>query len=243
MSTDVGTLTAPAVGTIVGRSPARPEDASAVAQLILLEREGRDRGWFEQEESTFHPDSLVRIAWFVGTGAEFVARSRAVFAAGLRPVHRMGPPVVHLDGDRAVAEAPAQISIIQDFDGIEGYVVNDVRLLYRAERRAGMWKLSQMDCIYERDTVVPAVVGLSPVIDPEVLDRFRTPYRYLAYHLHLTGKQARDDLFADDRRQEVDGLYAEAFAWLLESPQAASSESSTEATRPESVLARSERTP
>jgi len=236
MSTDVGTLPVPAVGTIVGRSPARPEDASAVAQLILLEREGRDRGWFEQEESTFHPDSLVRIAWFIGTGAEFVARSRDVFAAGLRPVHRMGPPVVHL-------EAPAQISISQDFDGVEGYVVNDVRLLYRAERRSGLWKLSQMDCIYEKDTVVPAVVGLSPVIDPEVLDRFRTPYRYLAYHLHLTGKQARDDLFADDRQPQVDGLYAEAFAWLRESPEVASSERPTEATTLESVLTPSGKTP
>jgi len=243
MSTDVGTLTAPSVGTIVGRSPARPEDANAVAQLILLEREGRDRGWFEQEESTFHPDSLVRIAWFVGTGAEFVARSRDVFAAGLRPVHRMGPPVVHLEGDRAVAEAPAQISIIQDFDGVEGYVVNDVRLLYRAERRLGLWRLSQMDCIYEKDTVVPAVVGQSPVLNPQVLDRFRTPYRYLAYHLHLTGKQARDNLFADDRQLQVDGLYAEAFAWLRESPEVASSEGPTEAPTPESILTPSGKTP
>lgn len=241
MTTAVGTPVTLGVGTVVDQLPVRPHDANAVAQLILLERQGRDRGWFAQEESAFHPDSLVRIAWFVGTGAEFVARSREVYASGLRPVHRMGPPVVHLDGDRAVAETPAQISIIQDFDGIEGYVVNDVRLLYRAERRAGVWKLSQMDCIYERDTVVPAVVGLFPVIDQEVLSRFRAPYRYLGYHLHLTGKQARDDLFADDRPEAVTGLYDEAFGWLRESHPVTPSDAPPE-TSPTEVLARSEET-
>ena len=196
-------------------------DAGEITQLVLKERQGRDRGWFEQEADCFHPDSRVRIAWFDGPGAEFVRLSRGVYDAGLRPVHRMSPPVVHVLGDRAVAEAPAEISIVQDFGGVEAYVVNQVRLLYRAERREGVWRIAAMDCVYERDSLSPVVFGTTPVLDPELLATFRRPYMYLGYHLHETGKTTREDLFGDDRPEQVAGLYDEAFAWLRDSARPA----------------------
>lgn len=180
----------------------------------MHERQGRDRGWFEQEEECFHPDSVVRIAWFTGTGAEFIERSREVFATGIRPVHSMFPPVVHLDGNRAVAEAPAQLSVIQDFDGVEAYIVSHVRLLYRLTRRAGQWRISSLDCIYVRDLLEPVILGKLPHLDEQVLQGFRRPYMYLGYHLHLIGKSARDDLYGDDRPDQLADLYDEAFSWL-----------------------------
>ena len=93
-------------------------DAAVISQVVLKERQGRDRGWFDQEAACFAEDSRVRISWFDGPGAEFVDRSRDLFANGLRPVHRMSPPVVHVDGDRAVAEAPAEITVRHDFGGV-----------------------------------------------------------------------------------------------------------------------------
>ncbi|WP_158264129.1 nuclear transport factor 2 family protein [Amycolatopsis sp. CA-126428] len=190
------------------------DDVTAITQVILKERQGRDRGWFEQEASCFHPRSRVHITWFDGPGDEFVELSRASYAEGIRPSHRLAPPVVHHKGDRAVAEVPAEISVIQDFGGVDAYIIAYTRLLYRVERLNGSWMISALDCIYERNTVVPVVHGSSPTIDPELLARFRRPFMYLGYHLHQAGRQIRDDLYGDDQPGPVNALYEAAFSWL-----------------------------
>ena len=190
------------------------DDITELTQVIFKERQGRDRGWFDQEAACFHPHSRVHITWFDGPGPEFVELSRAVFAEGIRPSHRLSPPVVHLAGERAVAEAATEISVIQSFGGVDAYVVSYTRLLYRLERIASNWKISALDCIYERDTLVPLVYGMSPKIDPDVLSRFRRPFMYLAYHLHEIGKPVRDDLYGEDRPEQVEALYQAAFSWL-----------------------------
>lgn len=197
------------------------DDASTISQVVLRERQGRDRGWFDQEAACFHPHSRVHITWFDGPGAEFVELSRAAYAEGIRPSHRLAPPVVHQNNDRAVVEVPAEISVAQDFGGVEATIVSSTRLLYRVER-IGHWGITGLDCIYERDTLVPVVVGTTPHVDQAVLRRFRRPFMYLAYHLTEVGRPVRDDLYADDRPAEVDGLYRDAFAWLKQAgPSAA----------------------
>jgi SnoaL-like domain len=190
------------------------DDITELTQVIFKERQGRDRGWFDQEAACFHPHSRVHITWFDGPGAEFVELSRAAFAEGIRPSHRLSPPGVHLAGERAVAEVPAEISVIQSFGGIDAYVLSYTRLLYRLECIKSNWKISSLDCIYERDTLVPVIYGMSPKIDPGVLSRFRRPFMYLAYHLHEIGKPVRDDLYGDDRPEQVEALYESAFSWL-----------------------------
>ena len=61
-------------------SPARamnePESAMDVAlitQVVLAERQGRDRGWWDQMLAAYWPDSTVRLSWYTGDGAGFVA--------------------------------------------------------------------------------------------------------------------------------------------------------------------------
>ena len=194
------------------------DDVTEITQVILQAPYARDRGWFDQEAACFHPHSQVHITWFHGSGAEFVQLSRGSWAEGIRPSHRLAPPVVHQDGGRAVAEAPAEIAVVQNFGGVEAYVVACTRLLYRLERIEDRWKISAFDCVYERDTLVPVVHGTSPTIDPELLARFRRPYMYLAYHLHEVGRPVRDDLFGDDRPEQVNALYDAAFTWLHAAP-------------------------
>jgi SnoaL-like domain len=190
------------------------DDITELTQVIFKERQGRDRGWFDQQAACFHPHSRVHITWFDGPGAEFVELSRAIFAEGIRPSHRLSPPVVHLAGERAVAEVPTEISVIQSFGRVDAYVISYTRLLYRLERIESNWKISSLDCIYERDTLVPVIYGRSPKIDPDILSRFRRPFMYLAYHLHEIGKSVRDDLYGDDRPEQVEALYESAFFWL-----------------------------
>ena len=194
------------------------DDITEVTQVIFKERQGRDRGWFDQQAACFHPHSRVHITWFDGPGAEFVELSRAIFAEGIRPSHRLSPPAVHLAGERAVAEVPTEISVIQSFGGVDAYVVSYTRLLYRLECIESNWKISSLDCIYERDTLVPVIYGTSPKIDPDILSRFRRPFMYLAYHLHEIGKSVRDDLYGDDRPEQTEALYESAFSWLRQAP-------------------------
>lgn len=68
--------------------------------------------------------------------------------------------------------------------------------------------------MYERDTLTPAVPGARLPISPQELASYRSSYRCLVFQLSLTGKQARDDLYGDDRPEQVQALYTPAFAWL-----------------------------
>jgi hypothetical protein len=43
-----------------------------VTQLILRERQCRDRGWWNQMAGCFAADSRVELSWFNGRGVDFV---------------------------------------------------------------------------------------------------------------------------------------------------------------------------
>jgi hypothetical protein len=190
------------------------DDVSLISQLILHEREGRDRGWFDQEASAFLPDSTVKVSWFDGSGADFVAGSRKSFDAGVHPVHHMCAPVVHVQGDRGVVEVSADIASEGQWGGIDAYVVASCRLLYTVEKRDGTWGIASMTCIYERDTVVPVNVGETPQVDPAELAKYRKPYRNLAYQLASLGTPPGDDLWGDDQPEKLKGLYDQVFSWM-----------------------------
>ena len=193
---------------------ARTTAITAVAQVVLRERQGRDRGWWEQMKECFAPDSLVSLSWIHDTGAAFVARSKALFATGERPVHRLSPPVVDIDGNRAVVEVSAEIQLRKVFAGVEADLTSYTRLLYQLERSDADWKIKIFNCIYERDTLVPVVPGTTLHLDTDRLGQFREPYRYLGYTLSLSGQTVRENLYGDDKPDQVEALYAQAFAWM-----------------------------
>jgi len=189
-------------------------DTAEITQLVLRERQGRDRGWWDQMLACFHADSVITVSWFRGNAAEFIAGSKATFERGIRPTHRLSPPTVHLDGRRALVELPAAIEVRDVFEGVDADLVSYTRLLYRAERVETDWKITALTCIYERDTLVPVVPGTPINLDRELLEKFRRPYRYLAYHLSSAGSSVGDALYGDDQPDRVDALYAETFEWL-----------------------------
>ncbi len=160
-----------------------------ITQLVLRERQGRDRGWWEQMAACYHAQSMVAPS-------------------------RWSPPVVQVNGDRAVVEAPATIELRTSLDGVEADLVSYARLLYRIQRHAATWQIHELTCIYERDTLTPAVSGTVLNVEPERLKQFRAPYRYLGYQLALTGRTVGDDLYGDDYPDRVTDLYRSAFDWL-----------------------------
>lgn len=189
-------------------------DIVTLTQLVLHERQGRDRGRWDQMRECLAADARVALSWFHGTGAEFVEASARMAAGGTPATHRLGPAVVDVGGDRALIEIPAAIELRDELDGVQIDLASYARLLYRAERRDGRWWLVALDPIYERDTIQPVVPGTTVHIDPSRLSGFREPYQLLAYVLTAKGFPIADDLCGEDRPDQVAALYAEAYAWL-----------------------------
>lgn len=188
-------------------------DVSAITQLILRERSGRDLNLWEQMLDCYHPDSRVRLSWIDDTGPEFVRRSREMAERNTRATHRLAPVMVTLAGERAIAAVGGIIDIPLRIQDTAALLSSHARFMFRAERRAGTWRLAGFDVVYQRDELRCAVPGQSVTIDPLALQRHRPSYALLTYCLDLQGFPIRDDLAGDDRPELVTALMQELYGW------------------------------
>ncbi|WP_336697654.1 nuclear transport factor 2 family protein [Curtobacterium sp. USHLN213] len=190
------------------------DDVTDISQLVLRERQGRDRGLWDRMRDAWEPDGRVRISWFDGSARDFVAGSIAMAAGGTAATHRMSPPVVDLLGDRAIVAAPAVIEVRAGLGGAEVDLASRVRLLYRARRTGTGWRLAAMTCVYESDTVTPTVPGTVPDLSSVAVDDRRPSYRWLATVLGASGHRIADDLPGTDRPGSVEAVEAAEQDWL-----------------------------
>jgi len=188
-------------------------DVSAVSQLILRERLSRDLGLWEQMRDCFHDDSVVRLSWINASGPEFVQRSKEMAARNVKASHRLGPILVTLAGDRAIAQLSAIIDIPSKVRGIAVIFSSYARFLFRAERRKDVWRLFGFDAIYQRDEITPVIPGQVVMIEPEELKNFRPSYRLLSFCLMYGGFPVRNDLAGVDRPDLVNAVTGEVYAW------------------------------
>jgi hypothetical protein len=193
-------------------------DICAVQQLILRERLARDLGLWELMRDCFHDDSVVRLSWIDASGPEFVRRSKEMAERNVKATHRLGPILVTLAGDRAIAQLGAVIDIPSKVRGIAVMFSSHARFLFRAERREGVWRLSGFDAIYQRDEIMPAIPGQVVKIEPEELKNFRPSYRLLSFCLMSGGYPVRNDLAGVDRPATVDALTREIYGWARLTP-------------------------
>lgn len=191
-----------------------PSDVEVVTQLVLHERQARDRRWWDRMRAQYWPDATVHLSWFAGNAWENVDASAAMNADRSVSVHRLSPAVVHVAGDRALAELPTVIETLVVVDGVDAILQTYLRIEYRAERRASEWRISQLDTIYERDLFVPTTPGQSARIDPADLEPYRAPFRLLGWFLAARGHSVLDDLIGEDRPEDVAAFYAREFEWL-----------------------------
>jgi SnoaL-like protein len=192
-------------------------DVTEITQLVLRERQGRDRGWWEQMRSCFTEDSTVRLSWFRGSGPDFVTASEKMVARGDAALHRLSPPVVNQVGDRAIVELSAVIEIRTVIDDIEVDLSSSARLNYRVRRHNGDWLVAALDPVYEHDTLLAAHPGVQLSITPADVAAFRPSYRFLAYTFGKRGYPVGDDLYGDDRPEAAAAFYRDARAWLTAS--------------------------
>jgi hypothetical protein len=188
-------------------------DIAAITQLILLERESRDFGRWSTMRDCFHADALIRISWITGNADEFVSGSIDMARRGVLATHRLGPVLVRLGKDRAIASLGGAIDIPVRVEGIEAQLSSYARFLYRAERRAHSWKLSGFDAIYLRDELVATIPGQTIRVSPEAVASFRPSYRMLSYVLSTNGYAVNANLPGVDRPDTVRALEQELFGW------------------------------
>jgi hypothetical protein len=189
-------------------------DLTAVAQVVLTERQSRDRGWWDEMLACFHPDSTVKLSWIASTGPEFVEQSRRAFDSGARPMHHLAPPVARVDGDRAVVELSGTIHNRLNLHDVEVDFTSNIRGLYQLQRYDGDWLITAINAIYESDRITPTIPGVAVPLDSALLQKFRAPYRFMGYQLSLRGVNVPDDLYGDDQPEQTNALYRKVFDWL-----------------------------
>lgn len=190
------------------------DDVTVISQLVLRERFARDRGDWDAMRAAWDPAGRVRISWIDGTATEFIDGSVAMAHAGTTATHRMSPPVVEVTGDRAVAVAPAVIEVRAVLGGVEVDLASRTRLVFRAERQHGTWRLVAMTCVYESDAVTPVNPDARPDFSGVVVDDRRPSYRWLATVLGSAGHTIGDDLPGEDRPGSTAEVDAAGRAWI-----------------------------
>lgn len=188
-------------------------DITAITQLVVRERESRDLCLWNRMSSCFHEDSYVDISWFQGNGKDFVKASQDMYERGMRAKHRLGPILVSLNSDKAVATLGGIIDIPEEINGVEMTLSAHCLMVYRVEKRNGIWGLMSFGAIYRRDEFIPATPGQTVLIPTEKLENYRPSYRNLSYSLSLKDYEVNSDLPGEDRPETVASIMEEVFSW------------------------------
>jgi hypothetical protein len=189
-------------------------DRAAVADVIQRERAARDgRRWAEMAVC-YHPDALVDVSWFRGSGEAFVEASRVVASGPTLSFHSMSPALVTINDDRALAETACTLHGMTELDGIDVALVGYTRLLWRARRSGDRWLIAGLRAMYLSDMLLPRNPSRVPQIDDDALRTFRPSYKYLSYLITKSGRTIQDDLPGIDRPESVAALRAAEQQWL-----------------------------
>lgn len=195
-------------------------DRIAISQLVLRERMARESHDFDAEEACFTPDATVEVSWFKGSAKDFVGAARKAHASGrqarLTSFDSLGPPVVWINGSRAIADGGCTIRQVLALGGADACMTSFTRILWRLREGADGWRIDRMSCVYIHDTLEAVVPKRIPQIDHTKLATFRPSYRNLSYVLDALGVPIRDDLPGLDRPDQVAALREAEHAWLAQ---------------------------
>jgi hypothetical protein len=175
---------------------------------------------FDKQAECYADESRVRITRYDGDGKEFVRRSKEMSSGRnanpyYLPAHKIYNTFVWLNGDKAVAEMQVMMFNYHRPDDADYNREGFARLLYRVQKENGVWRIKGMDCIYERDFMLPVVPGDGRAFSEDEFAAYRDSYKCISYLFDRTGVPCSADEVGDDQPQGVQRLYAEASDWLF----------------------------
>ena len=190
-------------------------DRLAVNELIQRERAARDAAAWDEMASYHHPESFIDVAWFKGSGQDFVDATRKNWrSSGNINFHDVGAAVVTIHRDRAIAETACTLHGFHERDGIDVASTGYTRLLWRARRSDRRWLVAGLRCVYIRDMLQPCNPNQHLELDEAELATYRPSYRFLTATLKHLGRSPRHDLPGFDQPDTVVALREAEQAWL-----------------------------
>lgn len=197
-------------------------DYEELSYLALWERQARVRRLQDELAKCYWEDATVTTSWSSGSATSYLqggknGSHRAESSSDEVIINRSVAPIVHYNGgNRAYVELPTEANHWIHVNGEEAVWTSNMRLIYRCEKRNGVWKISDMSSIFEMDKLAPVVPGTDLHINPEDLKGLRRSYKWLAYVRKQAGGTVSNNLLGIDRPDEVQKLYDEDEAWIRE---------------------------
>jgi hypothetical protein len=117
-----------------------------------------DLGEWDRLRSCFHPDASITVSWYSGPLDGFIDRSRALMASRKPEEHRkhwLGNMRSEINGTRAVLETDVLILIREFIDATLFDYTSYARFYDLLEKRAGVWRIVEWNCIYDKDRLDP----------------------------------------------------------------------------------------
>jgi hypothetical protein len=178
----------------------------------------RDAGDWRRFRTCWHEDGRMMATWFQGSADEFIRVSREGFERGVSILHFLGGSSIELNGDRAIAQTKMTINQRALVHKVLVDVVCTGRFYDFMEKRPvqggeARWGVVLRQPIYEKDRMDPVDPAARLQLDPEILSRFPTGYRHLAYLQTDIGYQVKPDM-PGLTGPEVEALYARGKRWL-----------------------------
>ncbi|WP_405163825.1 nuclear transport factor 2 family protein [Nocardia sp. NBC_01499] len=187
-------------------------ELAKVLTLVTHERQARDRGWWSILTRCYTPEATIQTSWFDGTAVEYIEVSKRVFDH-TPSNHRLGQPVIDVNGTRAIVEVPITIEMRDTFRGVEVDLTSYLRMLHRAEKGNSGWRFAASVAIFDHDTMTPALPTAPPTLHPEDLEGARPSYRMLRLWMTERGYTVPTDRYGIDRPAELTTLYDAAYDW------------------------------
>jgi hypothetical protein len=188
-------------------------DRVAIRALIENWVVWRDAGHWERFRTVWHADGRMMATWFQGSADEFIRVSREGWSRGVSILHFLGGTSIDLSGERAIAQTKMTISQRADVHGVTCDVVCTGRFYDFLERRNGAWGLVLRQPIYEKDRLDPVDPGAKLELERELLERFPSGYRHLAYIQSKIGYDVKRDM-PGLQGPQVEALYERGARWL-----------------------------
>jgi hypothetical protein len=187
-------------------------DKAEVAEVIQSWGFWRDQGVWEKLATTFHPEGTIRVTWFNGRFADFIAASKEMRKMRRGAKHDIGGSRIELRGHRAFAETIVKIMGRRELHGVECDSIAWSRFYDFFEKR-DRWAICRRVAVYEKDRIDPVVPGTAIPFDEARLAGMPKAYRFLGYSLALGGFPVSNDLPTDDS-PALEQLLRDGEIWL-----------------------------